>query len=146
MKKVFLITLIIVLFLSGQALADLEKNKWEEAPPLTPWTVLFSAHTSNSGIYGEIIIAQKQEDRPAKIFGTTTYCDRKFGKNRDYFFEAIYIGDQKPVEFIEIISRGKEKYPSVIQEKELRLILKEIKSNDKNWIVLNEQEVKTSPF
>lgn len=137
MKKVVLIVLIVVLFLSGQAFADMGKTEWKDAPPLTPWTVLFSAYASNTGIYGEIIIAQSEEDKPIKVSGKTIYLEKET-VNENYFFEAIYIGDQKPTEFIEIINRGKGKYPAVIQNQGLKDIIQTIKESNENWIILHD--------
>lgn len=146
MKKLVLATLVLIILFSGFVSADVGKKvEWKEAPPLAPWTALFSYKTSSNGIFGEIIIAEKEDNIPPKLFGTTIYSEMKSEENKTVFFEAIYISDEKPEELIELIERGKGKYPSALKKEELKQISEMIRRG-KNWIILHDHIVKASPF
>ena len=145
-KNCFLILVVaLVLVTASPVTAENDWLEWEEAPPLPPWTIVFSFSMSQEHTFGELIIGQNQDGSPL-IQGTTFYSDLETNcETETLFFEAVYLGDQKPDRFIEMMWRGKGEYPSVIQEKELENVLNLIRENE-NWIILDDYVVKTSPF
>ena len=146
MKKTLSLSLILVLLLSGQAFAVMtvdENIDWEEAPPLEPWTVLFSTYINDSETYGEIIVVENKKDEAPKLFSTTIYYKKNRKQNEKLFFEAIYNGDQKPTDFIEIINRNDEEHLSAIKKEELEGLV-EIIVEDSSWIILHDYILENS--
>ena len=148
-KSCFLIFVFVLLLVAASpANAEIDWLELEEAPPLPPWTIVFSFSMSQEHTFGELIIGQNQDGSPL-IQGTTIYSDYSDLETNceaeTLFFEAVYLGDQKPDRFMEMMWRGKGEYPSVIQKKELENALNLIRENE-NWIILDDSVVGTSPF
>ncbi len=145
-RSCFLILVVALLLITtSPATAEINWLEWKEAPPLPPWTIVFSFSMSQEHAFGELIIGQNQGERPL-IQGSTIYSDLGTdSKTETLFFEAVYLSDEKPEKFIEMMWRGKGKYPSVIGEDELNKIIDLIREN-KNWIILEDDKVFQSPF
>jgi len=138
-KKAFAILFMIVfvfVFALPTYSQDVDWLEWKEAPPLPSWTIVFSFHSQKQYIFTEIIVGTNKDNSPL-IKSSRSYSEPGTQGERKTFFEAVYLGENAPYAFIEMISRGEEECLSAITEDKLDQLIDLIRENQ-NWIILKD--------
>ncbi len=135
-KSCLILVAVFILASFSPVNAESDWMKWEEAPPLSNFTIVFSISISED-IFAEIIVGEMKEGSNSIRSNRTHIQTEK--KEEEIFFNAVYSSNKKPAKFIEKVWRGQQlsfiKDKAVDFEKLMAII--ELIEEEEGWAVFN---------